>query len=195
MSTSTATAVSPKAPTDPSGGLPRAGLMSLVGWGLALALFAWAWRGADMRPGALWADSANMVSLAREFFPPDFTDWRTYVAEMVVTVQVALWGTLLAVVCAVPFGLLSSSNITPAWVRQPVRRLMDAARAINEMVFAMIFIVAVGLGPFAGVLALWCTPRAFWPNCSRRRSSPSTPGRWKASAPPAPMRWKKSSMA
>lgn len=155
-STSTATAApSPKAPTDPSGGLPRAGLMSLVGWGLALALFAWAWRGADMRPGALWADSANMVSLAREFFPPDFTDWRTYVAEMVVTVQVALWGTLLAVVCAVPFGLLSSSNITPAWVHQPVRRLMDAARAINEMVFAMIFIVAVGLGPFAGVLALW----------------------------------------
>jgi phosphonate transport system permease protein len=35
-----------------------------------------------------------------------------------------------------------------------VRRLMDACRAINEMVFAMLFIVAVGLGPFAGVLAL-----------------------------------------
>jgi phosphonate transport system permease protein len=36
-----------------------------------------------------------------------------------------------------------------------MRRLMDAARAINEMVFAMLFVVAVGLGPFAGVLALW----------------------------------------
>jgi len=62
---------------------------------------------------------------------------------------------VLAIVCAVPFGLLSSSNIVPAWVYQPVRRLMDACRAINEMVFAMLFIVAVGLGPFAGVLALW----------------------------------------
>jgi phosphonate transport system permease protein len=51
--------------------------------------------------------------------------------------------------------LLCSSNIVPAWVHQPVRRLMDACRAINEMVFAMLFIVAVGLGPFAGVLALW----------------------------------------
>jgi phosphonate transport system permease protein len=40
-------------------------------------------------------------------------------------------------------------------VYQPVRRVMDACRAINEMVFAMLFIVAVGLGPFAGVLALW----------------------------------------
>jgi phosphonate transport system permease protein len=36
-----------------------------------------------------------------------------------------------------------------------MRRLMDAFRAINEMVFAMLFIVAVGLGPFAGVMALW----------------------------------------
>ena len=42
-----------------------------------------------------------------------------------------------------------------AWIYQPVRRLMDACRAINEMVFAMLFIVAVGLGPFAGVMALF----------------------------------------
>jgi phosphonate transport system permease protein len=55
----------------------------------------------------------------------------------------------------VPLGLLSSSNIAPWWIHQPVRRLMDACRSINEMVFAMLFIVAVGLGPFAGVLALW----------------------------------------
>ena len=52
-------------------------------------------------------------------------------------------------------GLLASSNIVPWWVYQPVRRVMDAFRAINEMVFAMLFVVAVGLGPFAGVLALW----------------------------------------
>jgi phosphonate transport system permease protein len=74
---------------------------------------------------------------------------------MLVTVYIAVWGTVLAVVCAVPFGLLSAHNIVPAWVYQPVRRLMDACRAINEMVFAMLFVVAVGLGPFAGVLALW----------------------------------------
>jgi phosphonate transport system permease protein len=74
---------------------------------------------------------------------------------MVVTVHIALWGTALAVVAAVPMGLLSSSNIVPVWVYQPVRRLMDACRSINEMVFAMLFIVAVGLGPFAGVLALF----------------------------------------
>jgi phosphonate transport system permease protein len=89
------------------------------------------------------------------FFPPDFTEWRFYAQELVVTVQIAIWGSALAIVSAVPFGLLSASNMTPAWVHQPVRRLMDACRAINEMVFALLFVVAVGLGPFAGVLALW----------------------------------------
>jgi phosphonate transport system permease protein len=74
---------------------------------------------------------------------------------MVITLQIALWGTVLAVVCAVPLGLLCAQNLVPAWVYQPVRRAMDACRAINEMVFAMLFIVAVGLGPFAGVMALW----------------------------------------
>lgn len=111
-----------------------------AGWGGVALLLAGSWQGADMRPLDLWRDSGNMA---------------TYLAEMLVTLQIALWGTALAVVTAVPLGLLASSNIVPAWVYLPVRRLMDAFRAINEVVFAMLFVVAVGLGPFAGVLALW----------------------------------------
>jgi phosphonate transport system permease protein len=96
-----------------------------------------------------------MSKYAADFFPPNFKDWKLYVSEMLVTVQIAIWGTLLAILAAVPLGLLSASNVVSPWVYQPVRRLMDAFRAINEMVFAMLFIVAVGLGPFAGVLALF----------------------------------------
>lgn len=124
-------------------------------WGSLLALLALSWQGADMRPMELWRDSGNMKTYAAEFFPPKFGHWRLYLDEMLVTLQIALWGTALAVVTAVPMGLLASSNIVPWWVYQPVRRVMDACRAINEMVFAMLFVVAVGLGPFAGVLALW----------------------------------------
>jgi len=132
-----------------SAGWPR-----YLGWALLVALLAWAWRGAEIRPLDLWRDAGNIGTYARDFFPPDFHDWRIYLREMVVTLHIALWGTLLAVLLAVPMGLLSAANIAPAWLHQPVRRLMDACRAINEMVFAMLFIVAVGLGPFAGVLAL-----------------------------------------
>lgn len=126
-----------------------------VCWTFFLLLLAGSWQGADMRPLELIRDSGNMAKYAAEFFPPNFSQWRMYIEEMFVTLQIALWGTALAVITAIPMGLLASSNIVPWWIYQPVRRVLDAFRAINEMVFAMLFVVAVGLGPFAGVLALW----------------------------------------
>ncbi len=133
----------------------RGGWKAGLGWLAVVGVLAWAWQGAEIRPLDLIRDSSNMAVFAREFFPPDFHDWRIYVKEMVVTLHIAVWGTVLAIVAAVPLGLLCAVNITPAWIHQPVRRIMDACRATNEMVFAMLFIVAVGLGPFAGVLALF----------------------------------------
>ena len=145
----------PSGASPPLVDLPKSSWMGLLTWAIILALLGASWQGADMRPLDLVRDSANMAKYAADFFPPNFSQWRFYLQEMVVTLQIALWGTVLAVVCAVPLGLLSAANVAPTWVRQPVRRVMDAARAINEMVFAMLFIVAVGLGPFAGVLALF----------------------------------------
>ena len=133
----------------------RHGLSYYLGWALFFLVLAWAWQGAEMRPLDLIKDFGNMSKYAADFFPPNFKDWKLYVSEMLVTVQIAIWGTLLAILAAVPLGLLSASNVVSPWLYQPVRRLMDAFRAINEMVFAMLFIVAVGLGPFAGVLALF----------------------------------------
>lgn len=134
---------------------PRTSLGTLLLWGLLLALLAGSWKGADLRPLDLFRDSGNMAEYLGGFFPPNFRDWKHYAAELLVTLQIAVWGTALAILCAVPFGLLASSNLAPWWVYQPVRRVLDGCRAINEMVFALLFVVAVGLGPFAGVLALW----------------------------------------
>jgi phosphonate transport system permease protein len=129
--------------------------LNVAGWGILLAVLAWSWEGSDMRPWDLVTFAPNMWKFLTGFFPPDFYEWRLYVEEMLITIQIAVWGSVLSIVFAVPFGILSSENVVPWWVYQPVRRLMDAFRAINEMVFAMLFVVAVGLGPFAGVLALF----------------------------------------
>lgn len=134
---------------------PRSHFGTTLIWAAFFLVLIWSWEGADMRPLDLIEDSGNMAVFIGEFFPPNFHDWRIYVAEMIITVHIAVWGTVLAVVCAIPCGLMCSENLVPGWVYQPMRRIMDAFRAINEMVFAMLFIVAVGLGPFAGVLALW----------------------------------------
>jgi phosphonate transport system permease protein len=133
----------------------RQSLGYYLGWAVVFALLAGSWNGADMRPWVLIEYSGNMLAFARGFFPPDFHQWPSYLEEMLVTVQIAVWGTALAIALAVPFGILCSENLVPWYVHQPMRRLMDAFRAINEMVFAMLFVVAVGLGPFAGVLALF----------------------------------------
>jgi len=103
----------------------------------------------------LITDAGNMAIFISDFLKPDFTDISLYIEKMVETVQIALWGSVLSIVVGVPCGLLSSNNIAPVWIVQPMRRLMDAARAINELVFAILFVAAVGLGPFAGVMALF----------------------------------------
>lgn len=123
--------------------------------GLAI-LLAWSWSGADMsRWTFLFSDAGNMGDYIKGFLSPNFAEWRYYLQEMLATIQIALWGTFLAAVLAIPFGILSARNIAPWYIVQPVRRLMDACRSIHELVFAVLFVVAVGLGPFAGVMALF----------------------------------------
>jgi phosphonate transport system permease protein len=131
-------------------------LRSWLVWGLVFALLAWSWNPAEMfRVTALVTDWRNMAEFGSAFLNPNFHDWDSYISDMVVTIQIAIWGTALAVVLGIPFSILCSANVCPQWIVQPVRRLMDSCRAINEIVFALLFVVAVGLGPFAGVMALF----------------------------------------
>jgi phosphonate transport system permease protein len=125
-------------------------------WLIIALLLVWSWGPAEIsRAAYLWTDWRNMAEFGHAFLRPNFHEWRDYVSEMAVTVQIAIWGTALSAVVGIPFAILSSSNVAPWWIVQPVRRLMDSCRAINEIVFALLFVVAVGLGPFAGVMALF----------------------------------------
>ncbi len=103
----------------------------------------------------LFSDAGNMAIFMKDFLRPNFTDWDLFLEKMLETIHIALWGTFLSILFGVPLSLLCSGNIAPWWIVQPTRRLMDAARAINEIVFAILFVAAVGLGPFAGVMALF----------------------------------------
>ncbi|MEM7462999.1 MAG: phosphonate ABC transporter, permease protein PhnE [Pseudomonadota bacterium] len=137
---------------------PRLGEVAskLVIWATIIAALVWSFAPAEVFLVVnLFTDASNMAEYASGFLRPNFLEWRLYVDEMILTVQIAIWGTFLSVVFGIPFAILSSNNIAPVWIVQPVRRLMDAARAINELVFAVLFVVAVGLGPFAGVMALF----------------------------------------
>ena len=73
-------------------------IRNTLGWGVLALILASSWEGADMRPGELIRDSGNMVQFVNGFFPPDFLEWENYLAEMLITFQIAVWGTVLAVI-------------------------------------------------------------------------------------------------
>jgi phosphonate transport system permease protein len=130
-------------------------LFDLGLWGGLIVLLAVSFGSAEMNKfPLLFGNSENMRQFGREFLHPDFSQWGLYVRQMLLTVQIALWGTAIAVLLAVPLGLAGARNIAPPWLRHPVRRLMDVLRSVPDLVIGTVFVVAVGLGPFAGVMAL-----------------------------------------
>lgn len=78
-----------------------------------------------------------------------------YLEALLETLAMAFLGTLLAAILAVPFGLLAARNV----VANPVvhfvtRRFLDTIRSVDKLIWALIWITVVNLGPFAGVLAI-----------------------------------------
>ncbi len=122
---------------------------------VAIAILIFSGIQSDISLVELIQGGGNMAEYTSRYFPPDFTDWRSYLADTIETISMGIWGTLLAAIVSVPLAILASDNICPQWIVFPVRRFLDSLRAINEVVFALVFVVAVGLGPFAGVLALF----------------------------------------
>jgi phosphonate transport system permease protein len=140
-----------KPPTRPLGQR----VFDLALWGGIILLLIIGFGPVEMRKlPLLFENSENMRQFGRDFVRPDFSDWRLLVGQMWVTIQIALWGTAIAVIIAIPLGLLGARNVTPSYVQLPIRRLMDALRSIPDLVIGTMFVVAVGLGPFAGVMAL-----------------------------------------
>jgi len=130
-------------------------LFDLILWGGVIAMLIASFGPVEMKKLPLvFSNSTNMQQFAHDFMRPDFTDWPSLVGKMWLTAQIAFWGTALAVLIAVPLGLLGARNMTPAFIQLPVRRFLDILRSVPDLVIGTIFIVAVGLGPFAGVMAL-----------------------------------------
>jgi phosphonate transport system permease protein len=108
-----------------------------------------------LNPAALARGIPFMADFISRMFPPDLSHLWLLGDATVETVQIAVWGTLIAIVLSIPLALLGARNTTPhPLVFHATRLFLNALRAINELVFALIFVAAVGLGPFAGVLAI-----------------------------------------
>ena len=98
----------------------------------------------------------QLVWFVVAMFPPDPGGHLvTYLNALGETLAIALLGTLLGAVLALPLGVLAARNvIASAFLRLPIKRFFDAVRGVDTLIWALIWINVVGLGPFAGVLAI-----------------------------------------
>lgn len=120
---------------------------------LALAAATWA-SGIDL---SRMADGITSLPGTLDlFFPPGTGGiWDELLAQLLVTVQIALAATLLGLLLAVPIGILAARNVAPTpGVAKFFRIVIVVVRGIPDLIFAIIFIVVTGLGATAGALAL-----------------------------------------
>ena len=110
----------------------------------------------DFSPQRMLTGLRQLSWIAMLMLPPDpGSSLPTYVAALGETLSIALLGTVLAATFALPVSLLAARNVVPSWVfRFPVRRLFDTIRGVDTLIWALVWINVVGLGPFAGVLAI-----------------------------------------
>lgn len=141
----------------PENRIPDAALLVAIG---LLTLISIYFMPVDFKEMA--AGAPRIWEFLKGMFPPDFSRISVYLKLMLETVGMGISGTFLAMALAIPLGVLAARNVS----HHPViynlaKEITNFLRAIPDLVFALIFVVAVGLGPFAGVLALGLNTAGF----------------------------------
>ena len=125
-----------------------------TGVAVVVALFLWSAWETELSLSRMVEGLPYMADFLQRMFPPDLSVLGNAGRGALQTLQIAVVGTAVAAVAALPLGFLAARNVAPAWLFYGVRSLLNALRAIDTLVYALFFVAAVGLGPFPGVLAV-----------------------------------------
>jgi phosphonate transport system permease protein len=110
---------------------------------------------ADVDPVELAQGLPTMAGWIAQAFPPSTEALDVLLLRAAETIAIAVVGTAFAALLALPLCVLAARNTTPSgWLRLPVRLFLNGLRGVDSFVFALLFVAAVGLGPFAGVLGI-----------------------------------------
>jgi phosphonate transport system permease protein len=122
---------------------------------LVLAVTVWSAYGTSFSVMKLASGVPQIADLLGRMLPPDAGVLRNIGWPLLQTLEMALVGTALGTVIAVPVAFLAATNTTPhRALGTIVRLLVGALRTVPELIWAMILVTAVGLGPFPGIIAL-----------------------------------------
>ena len=136
---------------------PARRAMRAAGWALFLAWFAGALWWFGFTPQRLWNGLSGLGTIVVLMVPPSPGElWVEILKGMAESVAMAVLGTFMAAIVAVPLGFLGARNVvTSVLWRFSLRRLLDGFRGVDQLIWALAYVRAVGLGPLAGVLAIF----------------------------------------
>ncbi|NLG55227.1 MAG: phosphonate ABC transporter, permease protein PhnE [Rhodococcus sp.] len=121
---------------------------------LAFVLHGWS-QGVALYPADLIDGSARLSTFLADAFPPNIDRLGAIASSLLVTFQIALLGAIIGVILSFPLGVFAARNTSPHPLIYAVTRgFVSVCRTIPDLVWALLFVVAVGLGPEAGVLAI-----------------------------------------
>lgn len=123
---------------------------------LILALLGYSYNDISISPVKFVEGIPNLIHFLIKLFPPDFTILPRLFKAIIVTVEVAVWGTIMAAVISLVLSIGAARNLFGSnYVVYSISRiLLSILRSLPDMIWALIFVAAVGLGTFPGVLAL-----------------------------------------
>ena len=119
-----------------------------------IAVFVWSAVATEVSLGRMVEGLPYMWDFLRRMVPPDLSVLGNALRGAIETIQIAIVGTTVAAVLALPAGFAAARNASPRWLFYSSRLVLNAFRAVDTLVYALFFVAAVGLGPFPGVLAV-----------------------------------------
>lgn len=134
---------------------PHASLTKITFLALLILVLWWALKGTEFEGSRLVQGVPRGAQFIREMFPPDLKVLPKALTDLVVTVQMAILGTLISFVLAVPVSFVAARTVVlPRWISSSIKYFLNALRAVPSFVYAILFVYMVGLGPFTGALGI-----------------------------------------
>ena len=137
---------------------PRFRAPSALTWVVVVGFAAFFIQGviaSDISFDRLMRGANNLVRFVGQAVPPDFTRMPNIADAMLETMNIAIVGVTFGCLFSIPLAILAARNTAPTMlVRTIARFVISVARTIPDLIWALIFVVTVGLGPLAGILAI-----------------------------------------
>lgn len=154
---------------------------AFIVWVIFLGFFIHGLTTSDMRLDRLAGSLPNLVSFLSQALPPDLGRLSAVAVATVETFEIALVGTVFGALLSLPLALLAAANTSPhSSVYYATRGFISFLRAIPDLVWGLIFVVVVGLGPIAGIFAITVDTMGFCGRFFAERIEEVEPGPIKA---------------